>query len=146
MAETDKFKRSNHMAKLIDVEGIGPVYASKIKKAGVSTTEGLLRKGATPTGRKEIAKKAGVSEHQVLEWVNRVDLFRIKGVAEEYSDLLESAGVDTVVELAQRNAASLFEKMAKLNASKKVVRKLPSQSQIEDWIAQAKRLPRAVSY
>jgi len=134
------------MAKLIDVEGIGPAYAGKLKKAGASTTDSLLKKGATPAGRKEIAQKAGVSEHQVLEWVNRVDLFRIKGVAEEYSDLLEAAGVDTVVELAQRNAASLFEKMSQVNASKKIVRKLPSRSQIEGWIAQAKRLPRAVSY
>lgn len=134
------------MAKLIDVEGIGPVYADKLKRAGLSTTAGLLKKGATPASRKEIAAKAGVSDHQVLEWVNRVDLFRIKGVAEEYSDLLESAGVDTVVELAQRNAASLFEKMTQVNASKKIVRKLPAKSQIEDWIAQAKRLPRAVSY
>jgi len=134
------------MAKLINVEGIGPIYAEKLKHAGLSTTDGLLKKGATPTGRREIAEKAGVSEHQVLEWVNRVDLFRIKGVAEEYSDLLENAGVDTVVELAQRNAANLFEKMSQVNASRKVVRKLPAQSQIEDWIAQARRLPRAVSY
>ena len=134
------------MAKLINVEGIGPIYAEKLKRAGLSTTDGLLKKGATPTGRREIAEKAGVSEHQVLEWVNRVDLFRIKGVAEEYSDLLENAGVDTVVELAQRNAANLFEKMSQVNASRKVVRKLPAQSQIEDWIAQARRLPRAVSY
>ena len=134
------------MAKLIDVEGIGPVYADKLRLAGVSTTDGLLKKGATPEGRREIAVKAGVSDHQVLEWVNRVDLFRIKGVAEEYSDLLEASGVDTVVELAQRNAANLYEKVKQVNASKNVVRKLPSQSQLEDWIAQAKRLPRAVSY
>jgi predicted flap endonuclease-1-like 5' DNA nuclease len=134
------------MAKLIDVEGIGPVYADKLKKAGISTTEGLLKKGASTTGRKEIASKSGVSDHLVLEWVNRADLFRIKGIAEEYSDLLEAAGVDTVVELAQRNAVSLFEKLSEVNASKKKVRKLPSKSQVADWIAQAKRLPRAVSY
>ena len=134
------------MAKLIDVEGIGPVYADKLKLAGVSTTDGLLKKGATPEGRREIAMKAGVSDHQILEWVNRVDLFRIKGVAEEYSDLLEAAGVDTVVELAQRNAANLYDKIKEVNVSKNLVRKLPAQSQLEDWIAQAKRLPRAVSY
>ncbi len=134
------------MAKLIDVEGIGPVYAGKLKMAGLSTTSGLLKNGATPAGRKEIAQRAGVSDNQVLEWVNRVDLFRIKGVAEEYSDLLEAAGVDTVVELAQRNAANLYQKMAEVNARQKKVRKLPSQSQLEDWILQAKRMPRAVSY
>jgi predicted flap endonuclease-1-like 5' DNA nuclease len=134
------------MAKLIDVEGIGKVYADKLKKAGVSTTDTLLKKGANPTGRKQIAEKAGVSEHQILEWVNRADLFRIKGVAEEYSDLLEAAGVDTVVELAQRKGENLYQKMAQVNNQTKKVRKLPSQSQIENWISQAKRLPRAVSY
>lgn len=134
------------MAKLIDVEGIGPVYASKLKLAGLSTTQGLLKKGATPAGRKEIAARAGVSDQQVLEWVNRADLFRIKGVAEEYSDLLEASGVDTVVELAQRNAASLHAKMMEVNASRPIVRKLPALSQVEGWIAQAKSLPRAVSY
>jgi predicted flap endonuclease-1-like 5' DNA nuclease len=134
------------MAKLIDVEGIGKVYADKLKRAGISTTGNLLKKGANPAGRKQIAEKAGVSEHQILEWVNRADLFRIKGVAEEYSDLLEAAGVDTVVELAQRNGESLYKKMAQVNNQTKKVRKLPSQSQIENWISQAKRLPRAVSY
>jgi predicted flap endonuclease-1-like 5' DNA nuclease len=134
------------MAKLIDVEGIGKVYADKLKKAGVSTTDTLLKKGANPAGRKQIAEKAGVSEHQILEWVNRADLFRIKGVAEEYSDLLEAAGVDTVVELAQRKGENLYQKMAQVNNQTKKVRKLPSQSQIENWISQAKRLPRAVSY
>jgi predicted flap endonuclease-1-like 5' DNA nuclease len=134
------------MAKLIDVEGIGKVYADKLKKAGVSTTDALLKKGANPAGRKQIAEKAGVSEHQILEWVNRADLFRIKGVAEEYSDLLEAAGVDTVVELAQRKGENLYQKMAQVNNQTKKVRKLPSQSQIENWISQAKRLPRAVSY
>jgi predicted flap endonuclease-1-like 5' DNA nuclease len=134
------------MAKLIDVEGIGKVYADKLKMAGISTTGNLLKKGANPAGRKQIAAKAGVSEHQILEWVNRADLFRIKGVAEEYSDLLEVAGVDTVVELAQRNGESLFQKLTQVNNQTKKVRKLPSQSQVENWISQAKRLPRAVSY
>mgnify|MGYP003573723185 CR=1 FL=1 len=134
------------MAKLIDVEGIGPKNAGKLKTAGVSTTQGLLKKGATPQGRKELAAKSGVSDHLILEWVNRSDLFRIKGVAEEYSDLLEVAGVDTVVELAQRNAANLYAKMAEVNAAKKKVRKLPTESQVADWIKQAKGLPRAIQY
>lgn len=134
------------MAKLIDIEGVGEFYAQKLQTAGVRSTRDLLEKGATPTGRRAIAGAAGISDHLILEWVNRVDLFRIKGVAEEYSDLLEVSGVDTVVELAQRNAANLYQKMVEVNALKRKVRKLPTESQVYDWIEQAKRLPRVVSY
>lgn len=134
------------MAKLEYVEGIGSVYAGKLRKAGVSSTANLLSMGSKPAGRKDLAAKAGISEKLILEWVNHVDLFRIKGVGEEYADLLEEAGVDTVVELAQRNAGNLIGKMAEVNASKNLVNKMPAQSQVEDWISQAKKLPRAISY
>jgi len=134
------------MTSLIDIEGIGPKYATKLKSIGVSTTESLLMKGATPAGRKELASKSGISDTLILEWVNLADLFRIKGVAEEYSDLLEEAGVDTVVELATRNPANLYAKMGEVNAKKKLVRQLPSESQVADWVKQAKKLPRKISY
>jgi predicted flap endonuclease-1-like 5' DNA nuclease len=134
------------MAKLIDVEGIGVKYASKLEAAGVRSTQDLLKKGTTPKGRKELAAKSGIGDALILEWVNHVDLFRIKGVASEYADLLEEAGVDTVVELAQRKGANLFQKMMEVNARKKLVRKMPAQSQVEDWVAQAKKLPRSISY
>ena len=134
------------MAKLIDVEGIGPVYAQKLKAAGIVTTKDLLEQGASPKGRKGIAEKAGISDALILTWVNHVDLFRIKGVGEEYADLLERAGVDTVVELAQRNAENLFEKMGPVNQEKRLVRRLPTLAQVKGWVEQAKKLPRAVSY
>jgi predicted flap endonuclease-1-like 5' DNA nuclease len=78
--------------------------------------------------------------------VNLADLFRIKGVAEEYSDLLEEAGVDTVRELAQRNPKNLYRAMVDKNEAKKLVRRLPSEGQVADWVAQAKKLPRVVKY
>ena len=134
------------MAKIIDVEGIGPKYAEKLLKAGVSTTDTLLKAGATPKGRKELAAKAGIGEALILEWVNHVDLYRIKGVGSEYSDLLEAAGVDTIPELAQRKASNLTEKMAAVNLEKKLVRKLPVEAQVADWIEQAKKLPRVITY
>ena len=134
------------MASLIDIEGIGPKFAKKLKAVGVRTTEKLLEMGATPAGRKELASKAGISNTLILEWVNLSDLFRIKGVGEEYSDLLEEAGVDTVVELAQRNATNLYKKMGEVNAKKKLVRQLPAESQVTDWVKQAKKLPRKISY
>ena len=134
------------MASLVKVEGIGKTYAQKLKEAGVPTTEALLEKGASPQGRKEIAEKAGISETLILQWVNHVDLFRIKGVGEEYSDLLEVAGVDTVPELAQRNPQNLYQKLLAVNQEKRLVRRPPTQSQVSDWIAQAKALPRVITY
>ena len=134
------------MTKLTEVEGIGEVYAQKIKDAGVATTNALLKQGATSKGRKEIAEKTGFGEKLILEWVNHVDLFRIKGVGEEYADLLEEAGVDTVPELAQRNPENLYQKLGAINEEKKLVRRPPSQAQVGDWIEQAKALPRVITY
>jgi predicted flap endonuclease-1-like 5' DNA nuclease len=134
------------MARIVDVEGIGPVYAAKLVAAGITKTEVLLEKGATPQGRKAIEEQTGISHGLILEWVNHVDLYRIKGVASEYSDLLEEAGVDTVVELAHRVAPNLYQKMLEVNAEKKLVRRPPTEAQVADWIEQAKKLPRAVNY
>jgi predicted flap endonuclease-1-like 5' DNA nuclease len=134
------------MSSLLSVEGIGEKFAAKLKEAGVTSTDVLLQKGSTPKGRKELAEQTGISEKLILEWVNHVDLFRIKGVGEEYADLLEEAGVDTVVELAQRNPENLYNKLVEINAAKKLVRKMPVKSQVEDWIEQAKSLPRVITY
>ena len=134
------------MAKLETIEGIGPALSAKLEAAGIKSCEALLKSGGTKAGRGEIAKKSGVSEAQILKFVNHADLMRIKGVGGEYAELLECAGVDTVPELAQRNAASLTAKMAEINEQKKLVRSLPKDSMVEGWIKQAKELPRAVSH
>jgi len=134
------------MTRLEKVEGIGEVYAQRLREAGIATTEALLKQCATPKGCQEIAEKTGVSGKLILEWVNLVDLFRIRGVGEEYADLLEEAGVDTVPELAQRNAEHLYQKMKAVNEKKELIRRLPSQDQVSDWIEQAKGLPRVVTY
>ncbi len=134
------------MAKLEQIEGIGQKYANQLRAAGVRSSRSLLEKGGTASGRQEIARKAGVSGKLVLEWVNHVDLFRIKGVGEEYADLLEEAGVDTVMELAQRNPASLYEAIMETNQQKKLVRRPPSRKMVSDWVAMAKKLPRKVYY
>jgi predicted flap endonuclease-1-like 5' DNA nuclease len=128
------------------VEGIGEVYSGQLKEAGVDSPQNLLERGGTPQGRNELAVATGISSKLILEWVNHVDLFRIKGVGSEYADLLEEAGVDTVVELAQRNPANLFQKLTEVNAEKNLVRKLPTDAEVEEWVAQAKDLPRMISY
>lgn len=134
------------MAKLSDIEGIGKKYATKLSKAGIGSLEKLLERGCVKKGRKEIAETCGVSEKLILEWVNRADLSRINGVSTQYADLLECAGVDTVPELAQRNAANLQAKMAEVNTAKKLVRQLPAVSQVEKWVIQAKELPRVITH
>ena len=134
------------MAKLTKVEGIGEVYAQKLQEAGITTTDALLEQGATPKGREKIAEKTGISGKLILEWANHADLFRIKGVGEEYADLLEAAGVDTVPELAQRNPENLYRKLLKVNEKKELVRQVPSQTQVQGWVEQAQNLPRVITY
>lgn len=128
------------------IEGIGPVYAGKLSSIGIQTPLDLLRQGSTPNGRNDIAKKSEISGLLILEWINHIDLYRIKGVGSEYADLLEESGVDTVMELAHRNAENLYEKISSVNEVKNLVRKLPAQSQVSDWIDQAKELPRVIQY
>jgi predicted flap endonuclease-1-like 5' DNA nuclease len=134
------------MTNLIKVEGIGEVYSGKLAAKGISTAEELLEKGASPQGRKKIAEETGISAKLLLEWINHVDLFRIKGVSEEYADLLEASGVDTVPELAQRNPENLYSKLVEVNDKKELVRRLPSDGQVKEWIEQAKELPRVITY
>lgn len=131
---------------IIDVEGIGPVYAEQLGAVGVKTTDDLLERGAKPKGREDLEAATGIGHTLILKWVNRVDLYRVNGIGSEYSDLLEVAGVDTVPELAQRNAANLTETLAEANASRNLVRRLPTLETVTDWIEQAKKLPRVVQY
>lgn len=134
------------MAKLTTIEGIGEAGAAKLAKASVGSTTTLLARGATAAGRRELAKASGVTEKRLLEWVNRADLMRVRGVGEEYSDLLEASGVDTVPELAKRKPANLVEAMATVNKKKKLVRQLPTEAKVAAWIAHAKELPKVVKH
>jgi predicted flap endonuclease-1-like 5' DNA nuclease len=131
---------------IVDVEGIGPVYAEKLEAVGVQTTDDLLERGAKPKGREDLETATGIGHALILKWVNRVDLYRIKGVGSEYSDLLEVGGVDTVPELAQRNAANLTETLAEANAARNLVRRVPTLEMVTDWIDQAKKMPRVIEY
>lgn len=128
------------------IEGIGPKYATKLRKAKVRTTEALLKRGATRSGRKDLATETGLTDAQILEWVNRADLMRVKGIGEEYSDLLEAAGVDTVKELKTRKPANLLAKMVEVNTKKRLVRRLPTEKMVEGWITAAGKLEAVVKY
>jgi predicted flap endonuclease-1-like 5' DNA nuclease len=134
------------MARLLDIEGVGPAYAQKLKEAGIETVEELLAKGASANGRDTLAGQTGIPTTLLLEWVNHADLFRIQGIGGEYSDLLEEAGVDSVPELATRNPQNLHQKLTEINDQKQLVRQLPSAAQVSSWVEQAKQLPRVVTH
>ena len=133
--------------KIEDVEGIGDVAGGKLRAVGIATTDDLLMAGASAAGRTKVATMAGLSEGQLLKWVNHVDLMRIPGVGSEYSDLLEAAGVDSPKELVQRNAANLAQTFQELDAARpNWIRQVPSQATVEKWIAEARWLEGAISH
>ncbi len=132
--------------KLQTIEDIGPVYEGKLMAVGINSVEALLDACSTKKERDDLALKTGISGKRILRWANHADLFRIKVVAGEFSELLEASGVDTVVELAMRNPANLAAKMAEVNEVKKLTRRVPVESQIADWVEQAKALPRKLFY
>ena len=135
------------MSKSIErIEGVGPKSGEAFRKAGIRTVDDLLARGASKSARRELATNTGISETRVLRWVNMADLFRINGVASQYAELLECAGVDTVKELKHRNADNLAEAMAKVNNEKKLVRRPPSAIVVQGWVSQAKELPAKVSH
>lgn len=129
-----------------EIEGIGPVYAEKLQAVGIRTTEAYLERAKDPKGRKALAEETGIEASRILKWANMADLMRISGVGEEYSELLEAAGVDTVKELKHRNAANLAAKMKEVNEEKKLVRQVPGEASVEKWVEQAKALPAMMTY
>lgn len=134
------------MAKIEEIEGIGPALAERLHGAGVTSIEQLLEQGASAAGRKALALKSGIEESRLLRWVNHADLMRVKGIGSEYSELLEAAGVDSAPELAGRVAANLHAKLGEVNAAKSLVRRVPTLSEVEGWIADAKTLPKVVTH
>lgn len=134
------------MTKLNEIEGLDESMEKKLKSVGITSEEELVAASATKENRADLANKIDVPEKIILKWANRADLARIKGVGIEYADLLEAAGVDTVPELAQRKADHLLSKLTAVNDEYKFVKKLPEEKQLEDWISQAKELPRILYY
>jgi predicted flap endonuclease-1-like 5' DNA nuclease len=132
---------------IIEVEGIGQVYAEKLAAEGIATTEALLERCGSSSGREAVAAATGISADQLLKWTNHVDLMRLDGVGSEYADLLEAAGVDSPAELAQRNAANLAQTFQEVDAARpNWIRRVPSVETVEGWIAQAKNMEKVVSH
>ena len=132
--------------KIIDIQGIGPVYAEKLIAIGIETVDQLLEKGADAKGRQAIEEATGIRHDLVLTWVNHADLFRVKGIGPQFAELLEAAGVDTVKELRNRNAANLAAKMAEVNEEKHLTRRTPVEKEIQKFIDIAKELEPKVTH
>lgn len=132
--------------KIDALEGIGPVYAEKLSAVGITTTDKLLRACKTKKDRKHLATQTGIEEARILKWANMADLFRVKGIGPQYAELLEAAGVDTVVELATRKPENLTAKMEEVNLAKKLVRLTPALKSVQGWVARAEQLPRVLEY
>jgi len=128
------------------IEGIADTYAAKLGEVGIKTTEDLLEKCGTKSGRASVASSTEISEKLILKWTNHADLMRIKGIGGEYAELLEAAGVDTVKELKHRNADNLATKMDEVNADKKLTRQVPNAGTLQGWIDQAKEMEPRVSH
>ncbi len=132
--------------KISDIEGIGEKYAEKLRAVGVKSVNALLEKGGSKKGRKELSEKSGIDETLILKWVNMADLYRVKGIGSEYSELLEKAGVDTVKELKNRKPDNLLAKILEINAQKKLVRQAPGLKMVEKWVEEAKKMDPKVTY
>lgn len=132
--------------KIAEIEGVGQVYADKLAAAGIGTTEALLEKCATVKGREALSAETGISYNLILKWTNHADLFRIKGVAGQFAELLEAAGVDTVKEFRHRVAANLQPRLVEINDQRNLCNSVPSVGELERMIAQAKDLPLVVTY
>ena len=132
--------------KIIDIEGVGEVYAEKLTAEGIIKVSDLLEKCAKPAGRKALAEATGISDKLILRWTNHADLFRIKGVGPQFSELLEAAGVDTVKELKHRNAENLFAACNEVNEKKNLCNRVPAIKELSKMIEQAKKMEPAIFY
>ena len=132
--------------KIIDIEGVGEVYAEKFVAVGINKVSELLDKCAAPKGRKELAEATGISEKLILKWTNHADLFRINGVGPQFAELLEAAGVDTVKEFRHRVAENLQPKLVEVNEQKNICNRVPAVSEVQKMIDQAKELEPRMTY
>jgi predicted flap endonuclease-1-like 5' DNA nuclease len=134
------------MAKIEEIEGIGPTFGQKLRAAGIKSIGDLLKACCDKKGRKATCDKTGIDEDKLLKWANHADLMRIKGIGPEFSELLEAAGVDTCKELKNRKPENLAAKMAEVNAAKKLTRQTPSVSQVTRWVEEAGQLQPVITH
>jgi hypothetical protein len=129
-----------------DIKCFDSGMAAKLKAIGIRTSDKLLDAAKSLRGRKTLAEKTGIDEKSLLRMANKIDRMRVKGIGQDYAELLQLAGVDTVRELKYRNPKRLAEAMAEANTKRKLVRVLPSERTVGRWIEHAKKLPLKITY
>lgn len=129
-----------------EIEGIGAEFKRKLNDVGIKTSHDLLSRCGEKRGRDGVSTESGISEKLLLEWANQADLMRINGVGEEFADLLEAAGVDTVKELATRNAENLAVALAECNAKKNLTNRVPSAETVQKWVDDAQGMKPMISH
>lgn len=134
------------MARIDEIRSLSHKDATRLRKAGVRTTEALLRRAATRSGRAELSDATDLATADLLRWVNVADLMRIKGIGGEYAELLSLCGVNTVKELRRRNEVALTAKIMSVNGRKDLVRRLPTEAMVESWIERAGRIDQVVKH
>ena len=134
------------MARVRKIHGIGETLARQLERTGIRSTEELLKQGATPQGRRELAARSGVSETVILRWVNQAALYRLTGMGKQFANLLELTGVTSVADLAQCRVENLYRQLTQANLENRIMRKLPTQAQVSAWVKQAQQLQHTVAY
>lgn len=128
------------MASIGDVGIIDPKSATRLRKAGIRTTEGLLKRASTRKGRQDLSNETGLDSGALLTWANRADVMRVKGVGAEYAELLAAVGVTTISQLKRRNPTALTNQIAELNGRKSLVSRMPTEGMVSGWVAAATEL------
>ena len=130
-------KKETFVARIDEIGGIEPKEATKLRKAGIRTTESLLKHAGTKIGREQLAAEVGLDDDELLHWAQRADMMRVRGVGSEYALLLEACGVQTIRDLRRRNPTALTAKLSDHNGRKSMVRRLPPEGMVTAWIESA---------
>ncbi len=129
--------------------GIGPAYQKKLKAINIEFTREFLTAAATPESREELSRKTGISKGLILEWANHCDLMRIPMIGPVEADILEEVGVDTVLELAQRNPENLHMALKEYIEKKSPGSWCPDLQTVQKWVLYANNsnlFPRMLEY
>lgn len=128
------------MARIDEIRTLPHRDATRLRKVGVRTTDSLLKRAATRSGRAQLSDETDISTADILEWVNYADLMRVKGIGGEYAELLMICGISTVRELRRRNGVALTAKIQNVNEKKDLVKRLPTEVMVATWIDRASEL------
>jgi hypothetical protein len=116
---------------------------------GIDSVDKLLASGTTTAKREVLAQQVGSSEKEIRRLCKQADLIRVDGIEGKMAHALLNAGIDSVPELAGRNAANLHKKLEEFAKSQEgyvVSFKAPKLEDVEKWVAEAGTLGRKLEF